>query len=36
MVELYYTLVKEGKRTIDQVPEKYRAEVQAKLDAESE
>ena len=34
MIELYYTLVKEGRRTIDQVPERYRAEVQAMLDAE--
>lgn len=33
MVLLYYTLVKEGRRTIDQVPERYRAEVQAMLDA---
>lgn len=34
MVELYYTLVKEGLRTIEQVPNKYRVEVQAKIDAE--
>lgn len=34
MAELYYVLVKEGKRTIDQVPEKYRVEVQATLDAQ--
>ncbi len=34
MVQLYYTLVKEGRRTIEQVPERYRAEVQAMLDAE--
>jgi hypothetical protein len=34
MIELYYTLVKEGRRTIEQVPERYRAEVQAKIDAE--
>jgi hypothetical protein len=33
MIELYYKLVKEGKRTIDQVPEKFRAEVQAMIDA---
>lgn len=32
MIELYYTLVKSGKRTIEQVPERYRAEVQALLD----
>ncbi len=34
MIELYYTLVKEGRRTIDQVPERYRAEVQAMIDAD--
>lgn len=33
MVELYYTLVKQGRRTIDQVPARYRAEVQALLGA---
>lgn len=32
MVELYYTLIKEGRRTIEQVPERYRAEVQAILE----
>lgn len=32
MIELYYTLVKEGRRTIEQVPERYRAEVQAMLE----
>ena len=32
MIELYYTLVKAGRRTIDQVPERYRAEVQAMLE----
>jgi hypothetical protein len=31
MIELYYTLVKAGRRTIDQVPERYRAQVQAML-----
>ncbi len=36
MIELYYTLVKEGRRTIDQVPERYRAEVQAMIDADAE
>lgn len=35
MAELYYTLVKEGRRTIEQVPDRYRAEVQAMLDAET-
>lgn len=34
MIELYYTLIKEGRRTIEQVPERYRAEVQAMIDAE--
>lgn len=32
MAELYYTLVINGRRTIDQVPERYRAEVQKMLD----
>jgi len=32
MIELYYTLVKSGRRTIDQVPERYRDEVRAMLD----
>jgi len=31
MVDLYVKLVKEGLRTIEQVPSKYRAEVQAIL-----
>lgn len=33
MVEMYYRLVVEGRRTIEQVPEKYRTEVQVMLDA---
>jgi len=33
MVELYYKLVKEGRKTIDQVPERYQSEVQAMLNA---
>lgn len=33
MIELYYRLVRENKRTIEQVPEKYRTEVQALLDS---
>lgn len=33
MIELYCRLVAEGKRTIEQLPERYRAEVQAILDA---
>lgn len=32
MVEMYYKLVKDGRRTIEQVPEKYRSEVQSLLD----
>lgn len=32
MIELYYKLVKEGRRTTEQVPLMYRAEVQALLD----
>lgn len=32
MIELYYTLVKAGRRTIEQVPERYWAEVQALLE----
>lgn len=34
MVELYFKLVREGRRTIEQVPEKFRAEVQALLNAQ--
>ncbi|WP_276662326.1 CD1375 family protein [Syntrophomonas wolfei] len=34
MIQLYFTLVKQGRRTIDQVPERYRAEVQMMLDVE--
>jgi len=33
MVDMYVKLVKEGKRTIEQVPEKFRAEVLALLNA---
>ena len=33
MVNMYYLLVKEGRRTIEQVPVQYRAEVQALLNA---
>ena len=32
MVELYYILIKAGRRMIEQVPERYRAEVQALLE----
>ena len=34
MVQLYYILVTEGRRAIEKVPERYRAEVQSMLDAE--
>jgi len=33
MAEAYYKLLKSGRRTIGEVPEKYREEVQAMLDA---
>lgn len=32
MVEVYVVLVREGKRTLEQVPERYRAEVQSILE----
>lgn len=35
MVQVYYKLVKAGRRTIDQVPEHLRSEVQALLDADA-
>ncbi|MGN7470513.1 CD1375 family protein [Brevibacillus sp. SAFN-007a] len=35
MTQIYYNLVKAGRRTIDQVPENLREEVQAMLDADS-
>lgn len=35
MVDLYVRLIQEGKRTIEEVPERYRAEVQGKLDAQT-
>jgi hypothetical protein len=35
MVDLYVRLINENKRTIEEVPERYRAEVQAKLDAQT-
>lgn len=31
MVDLYVRLIQEGKRTIEEVPEKYREEVRAKI-----
>lgn len=35
MVDLYYKLIKEGIRTINDVPTKYKTEVQEKLDADN-
>jgi|GEM_PF-1774002 len=35
MVDLYVRLINENKRTIEEIPERYRAEVQAKLDAQA-
>lgn len=35
MAKIYYSLVKKSLRTIDQVPEVIRAEVQALLDADN-
>ena len=32
MVKIYLSLIKKGKKTIDQVPEKIRSEVQALLE----
>lgn len=34
MVELYYKLIKAGRKTIADVPVKFKAEVQALLDAD--
>ena len=36
MAKLYYDLIKKGLKTIEQVPVKWRAEVQALLDADQE
>lgn len=35
MVFVYYKLIKEGRRTIEEVPETLRDEVQALLDADN-
>ena len=32
MVKIYVSLIRKGKRTIDKVPEKIRADVEAELD----
>ena len=34
MVKIYYNRIKAGKWTIDKVPERWRADVQAMLDAD--
>lgn len=34
MARIYYSLIKDGLRTIEQVPMMWRAEVQALLDAD--
>lgn len=34
MAKIYYDLIKKGYKTIDDVPTKWKAEVQALLDAE--
>lgn len=36
MVKIYYTLIKEGRKTIEEVPRKIQAEVQALLDADKD
>ena len=35
MIDLYVRLINEGKRTIEEIPERYRVELQAKLDAQN-
>ena len=35
MAKIYYRLIRKGVKTIDQVPEGLRAEVQALLDADA-
>lgn len=32
MIDLYVALIQSGRRTIESVPDRYRAEVQAKLE----
>lgn len=36
MVKLYYNLIKKGLKTIDDVPDIWRADVQALLDADAQ
>lgn len=35
MAQIYYNLIKKGLRTIEEVPLRWRAEVQAMLDADN-
>ena len=35
MAQIYYNLIKKGLRTIEEVPFRWRAEVQAMLDADN-
>ena len=35
MAQVYYNLIKKGLRTIEEVPLRWRAEVQAMLDADN-
>lgn len=35
MIDLYVRLVESGKRTLDEVPEEYRAEVKAKVNVQT-
>lgn len=35
IAQIYYDLIKDGEKTIDQVPLKIRAEVQALIDADA-
>jgi hypothetical protein len=35
MAQIYYELIKKGLKTIDDVPERWRAAVQALLDADN-
>lgn len=36
LAKIYYRWVRDGRKTIDEVPPKYRAAVQAMLDADKE
>lgn len=36
MAKMYYNLIKKGLKTIDDVPERWRSEVEALLEAEND